>query len=263
MGSRMTDPLPGVLGNWDIPPLPVSQVVSFGAPAPDVEQAPTWRINLPADPAQAIQQLDYVEIQLQASQEALGSVPDRIEQLVNRSQAEARGEVSFAAEPLPPAETELLRLLGAAGQTAVRGEQPEVSFGLGQDLGAELRKATEGFQQFTQKISHLIAHFAWVETQVTGHLLARTVVGWTGDMDTLWEEYLRPEQIDLHRRSLDLAITSRAAVLRTFIVTTQGAAKLSVLLATPGGAILALPAAWKYVNQILAELEKIRDLKTQ
>ncbi|MEJ2267272.1 MAG: hypothetical protein P8X95_27830 [Anaerolineales bacterium] len=52
-------------------------------------------------------------------------------------------------------------------------------------------------------------------------------------------------------------------MLRTFIVTTQGAAKLSILLATPGGAILALPAAWKYVNQILAELEKIRDLKTQ
>ena len=94
-------------------------------------------------------------------------------------------------------------------------------------------------------------------------MLARTVVGWTGDLDTLWEQYLRPEQIDLHRRSLNLAITSRAAMLRTFIVTTQGAAKLSILLATPGGAILALPAAWKYVNQILAELEKIRDLKTQ
>lgn len=259
----MADPLPGVLGNWDIPPLPVSEEVSFGGPAPGVEQAPTWRVNLPADPAQAIQQLEHSQTQLKTSQEALDSVPDRIENLVNRSQAEARGEVSFAAEPLPPAESELLRLLSAAGQTAVRPDQPEVSFGLGQDLGAELRRATEGFQQFTQRISRLIAHFAWVETQVTGHLLARTVVGWTGDMHTLWEEYLRPEQIDLHHRSLVLAISSRAAMLRTFIVTTQGAAKLSVLLATPGGAILALPAAWKYVNQILAELEKIRDLKTQ
>ena len=259
----MTDPLPGVLRNWDIPPLPVSEVVSFSAPAPDVGQAPAWRVNLPADPSAAIQQLENSRAELQASQEALNNVPDRIENLVNRSQAEARGEVSFAAEPLPPAEAELIRMLGAAGQIAVRGEQPEVSFGLGQDLGAELRKATEGFQQFTQRISRLIAHFAWVETQVTGHLLARTVVGWTGDLDTLWEQYLRPEQIDLHRRSLNLAITSRAAMLRTFIVTTQGAAKLSILLATPGGAILALPAAWKYVNQILAELEKIRDLKTQ
>jgi hypothetical protein len=259
----MTDPLPGVLGNWDIPPLPVGEVVSFGAPSPDIGPAPAWRVDLPADPSAAIQQLENSRAELQASQEALNNVPDRIENLVNRSQAEARGEVSFAAEPLPPAEAELIRMLGAAGQIAVRGEQPEVSFGLGQDLGAELRKATEGFQQFTQRISRLIAHFAWVETQVTGHLLARTVVGWTGDTDTLWEQYLGPEQIDLHRRSLNLAITSRAAMLRTFIVTTQGAAKLSILLATPGGAILALPAAWKYVNQILAELEKIRDLRTQ
>jgi hypothetical protein len=259
----VTDPLPSVLGNWDIPPLPTSEVVSFGAPTPDVGQAPAWRVNLPADPAQAIRQLENTRAELQASQEALDNVPDRIESLVNRSQAEARGEVSFAAESLPAAEAELLRMLGAAGQIAVRGEQPGVSFGLGQDLGAELRKATEGFQQFTQRISRLIAHFAWVETQVAGHLLARTVVGWTGDMNTLWEQYLQPEQIDLHRRSLDLAITSRAAMLQTFIVTTQGAAKLSILLAAPGGAILALPAAWKYVNQILAELEKIRDLKTQ
>jgi hypothetical protein len=259
----VTDVLPGMLGNWDIPPLPGSQAVSFDAPALGVEEAPIWRVNLPADPQQAVQQLENTQARLQSSQEALDSVPDRIENLVNRSRAQARGEVSFAAEPLPPAEAELLRLLNASGQTAIRAGQPEVSFGLGQDLGAEIRKATEGFQQFTQRISRLVAHFAWVETQVAGHLLARTVVGWTGDMNTLWEEYLQPQQVDLHRHSLVLAITSRAAMLRTFIVTTQGAAKLSVLLATPGGAILALPAAWKYVNQILAELEKIRDLKTQ
>lgn len=201
-------------------------------------------------------------MRLQSSQEALDSVPDRIENLVGRSQAQARGEVSFAAGPLPPAEAELLQLLAASGRTAIQTGQPEVSFGLGQDLGAELRKAIAGFQQFTQRIARLIAHFAWVETQVTGHLLARTVVSWTGDMNTLWEDYLEPQQVDLHRRSLTLAITSRAAMLRTFIATTQGAAKLSVLLATPGGAVLALPAAWKYVNQILAELEEIRDLKT-
>jgi hypothetical protein len=259
----VTDLVPGLLGNWDIPPLPAREVISFAAPAPDLEQAPTWRINLPADPAQAIRQLDGAQAYLQSSQDALDSLPDRIENLVNRSQAQTRGEISFAAGPLPAAEAELLQLLAASGRTAIQTGQPEVSFGLGQDLRAELGKATEGFQQFTQKISRLVAHFAWVETQVTGHLLARTVVGWTGDMNTLWEEYLQPQQVDLHRHNLLLATTSRAAMLRTFIVTTQGAARLSVLLASPGGALLALPAIWKYVNQILAELEKIRDLKTQ
>ncbi len=57
-----------------------------------------------------------------------------------------------------------------------------------------------------------------------------------------------------------MAISSRNTLIRTFVAVTQGAVKLSALITTPGGAILALPVAWKYVNQILSEINAYKEL---
>ena len=37
------------------------------------------------------------------------------------------------------------------------------------------------------------------------------------------------------------------------MVAAQFGVKLAVLLSTPGGVILALPAAWKFINRVIAE----------
>jgi hypothetical protein len=83
------------------------------------------------------------------------------------------------------------------------------------------------------------------------------------DANTFWQWGTSPEQFGLHQRTLKLAIDSRNALMRTFGLTAEAAVKLSVLLATPGGAIVALPAAWKYVNQILTEVGQYRALTQQ
>jgi WD40 repeat protein len=57
--------------------------------------------------------------------------------------------------------------------------------------------------------------------------------------------------------TLALALQSREMLMQTFVMATQFAiklSKLSILLSTPGGVILALPAAWKFINQVLAEI---------
>ncbi|MDI6770306.1 MAG: hypothetical protein QMD04_11620 [Anaerolineales bacterium] len=41
---------------------------------------------------------------------------------------------------------------------------------------------------------------------------------------------------------------------------TTGAAKIAILLATPAGAVMALPAAYKYVNQILSQVREVQAL---
>jgi hypothetical protein len=50
-----------------------------------------------------------------------------------------------------------------------------------------------------------------------------------------------------------LALESRDTLIRTFVFAARGAVQLSVMLTMPGGALLALPAIWKFINQILAD----------
>jgi hypothetical protein len=43
-------------------------------------------------------------------------------------------------------------------------------------------------------------------------------------------------------------LQSRATLWRMVVLATQFAVKLTIVLSTPGGAILALPAAWRFID---------------
>jgi hypothetical protein len=45
--------------------------------------------------------------------------------------------------------------------------------------------------------------------------------------------------------------------VRLVLVVTQGAAKLALLLST-GGLLAAVPAAWRFVRQVIAEVRQLR-----
>jgi hypothetical protein len=108
------------------------------------------------------------------------------------------------------------------------------------------------------RLFQLLSHLAWVETRSEGRLLGQTLVGWSCDTQTLWGDVLEETQQVLHRRNLQLALASRLLHLRLLIIATQAAAKISLLLGGSGGAgtLLALPLAWRYLNQILKELDR-------
>ena len=253
---QQVENLPEVFGNWQVAPTYPSVEVAFDLGESTPEESSLWRLDLPSDPEQAGVQLGAAEAQVSATQAALGDIPGRIDALVAQLRVPGDDGVSFdtaGAAVLPEAESELLRWLDST-------DPVQVSFGIGAVTSSAVKETGAQFLQGTDQLLRLLVHFAWVETQIEGDLLARTVVNWTGDTDTTWGLDLTPEQFDLHQRSLRLALASRTTPLRIFIIVTQSAAKISALVATPGGALLALPAAWKFVNKVLAEVKNYQEL---
>jgi hypothetical protein len=118
----------------------------------------------------------------------------------------------------------------------------------------------ESFHSFAEGLQGGTAKDARIETQIQGQTIAQTVVSLTGDVHSVWQEGVNAAQVALHQRTLALALGSRNTVLQTFSVAVQAALKLSVLLALPHGVILALPATWKFIHQLLGQSGVGRDL---
>ncbi|MGH2523857.1 MAG: hypothetical protein ACRDH2_15235 [Anaerolineales bacterium] len=249
---------PETFGPWSVAPAPASGFVSFDAASPPQLDGMVWRVNLSADPNVAAGQLQQAEAQIQASQAALSAVPGRLDKLVEHVQREG-GMVSFGV----PGEMELAQPEAELLQWLEASQSAQVSFGLTDVFGDAGEQAREQLRVMTEQMTRLMAYAAWVETRVEAHLLARTVVGWGGDADTLWRVDAQPDQRQLHSRTLALALASRTLWLKTIITVAQGALKISLLLTTPGGAVLAVPVAWKFVNQVLAGFGQHRELAQQ
>ncbi|MGB8644863.1 MAG: hypothetical protein WCF84_06475 [Anaerolineae bacterium] len=241
--------MPGVLGLWQKAGGPADSAtgaVSFEAGAAPPAERWVWRIDLPADPAQARAQLVRGQAQLDRADAAMGESTERIAALVN---AQAGGG-SFAVTELPSPEADLLREVQAGAEGA------GISFGWGEQLTGNRQAAAQALQAAVERLVHFVAYDAWVETQVEGALLGRTVVAWSGEMSTAWREGTPPAQVELHTRALRLALASRNTLIRSFAIAGQGAvllASLPALAATPAGILIALPAVWKFVNQIMSE----------
>ena len=60
----------------------------------------------------------------------------------------------------------------------------------------------------------------------------------------------------LHHKAVQLALGSRIALVRLLIVVSTGAAKLALRLTVPGAQLLVLPAAWRFVRDVLKELQE-------
>jgi hypothetical protein len=240
-----------VLRLWTTVPLGEAASVAFDAKGAAGADMPRWRANFPADPGEAFVELAGGEARLEAWRKALPLAADRLDTFVATRAGGPAFVPSATKEPAARPEAELSALLAE-----LQGGAPTVEFGLGEKFFGGWQQAAQQFQAFLKQLLRSVAHYAWVETSVQGRLLGRTTVGWTGAVQTVWREGLAAEKAAVHQRTLALALASRATVLRVLVVTLQGAVKLSVLLSTPGGVILALPAAWRFINQIVDELEK-------
>jgi len=245
--------LPQVFQHWQVAPAAKAGTeLSFEAlSAAPMAQVSQWILDLPAGSGEAEAFLAQAEAQLQAAQALLEAAPQRLELFVSR--LESGGEAHYALEAFPaglteqPAEAALLPWVDAF--------QPgQISFGAEGLAKGQVGEAVAQFQQVVNDLLGQVLHLAQVETRLEGQLLARSLVSWKGDVDTTWGEGTQAEERKLHQRSLALALTSPLAMLSMFTTVTQGAAKIAVLVAAPGGALLALPAAWKYLNTLLSQI---------
>jgi hypothetical protein len=251
-----------LLGPWQAtPPRPVS----FDVGAPPAEEPPenasVWRVNLPEDPEAVESALNQAQAQVDAAQRELAKVPARFDEFVKQAGPATGEAVSFAAPSVPVFEsgTPEAELFALMSETEKAGAAV-VSFGITDFASEAVESAKAEFARLMEQVNREFLHFAWIETNQNGLLLARTTLGWSGDANNIWHSEITPEQTRAHQQSLNLAVNTRMMRLRTFTTVAAGAVKLSALLTTPTGAVMALPMAWKYVQTVLAQVREYRNL---
>ena len=241
--------LPGandLFGVWTVAPKTAG--VSFDAnatlQAKSAPADPTWHIQLPesVEAAQAVLQAQRAAIQ--RGESALAQAEQRLARI-----GHAGDGVSFAALTGP--EADLL--------VALNTLQPSVSFGLfGKEAIGEQLENLDQWRSFLNQVHDMVSHYARVETGVAGTCVGQTSVGWTGDFNTIWTPGVAPTSMRLHCQSVHLALASRLALIRMVAVVATGAAGLALTLSIPGGQLLALPAVWKFVRDVLAEISNLK-----
>jgi hypothetical protein len=247
---------PKVLGLWETLPRTPSAATAFDLTSTTVAPEPLWRARLPSDLNLAASQLTVGEARLQTSRKALNAVPDRLNGLFLTHTTGSSFDVSSAVKGLAQPEADLLVSL-----QLIQDGAATLGFGLGDKLTAAWQHTSQDLQEFGDQVLQSIAHYARVETYVGDQFLGRTAVSWTGNVRTIWRDGLRLEQAQLHQRTLALVLSSRNILVRTLVAAIDGAVKLSLLMAVPGGALLALPTAWKFIADVLAEAAPLEDAK--
>jgi hypothetical protein len=242
--------LPAFLEDWSFTPAVSGDAVSFtSAAALATDDAPVFRMDLPTG-AGARATLDAAENRLHRTEKILDHVEDELDALL---QAVRAGAVSFDTTA-SPANAELLALL----------ERPEMtSFELFASHQEKLERASAGFQHVLQWLSEMISRKPMIMTRYQGRLVGRTRVGVDGDFESHFPDQTSPEEISLHQRTVELALASRRLAIRMIVRTAQGAAKIAAYLSIPGGILLALPAAWKYIQSMLNEMNTYHELQSK
>ena len=251
---------PGVnedpFGMWEV--VPAAGGVSFAAGEAGRPEEPLHRVNFAA--------ADEGRAQLQLKQNLL-SEQDRLLQQAERRLAEigrSGSGVSFAA-PIdqPPEFVQPEQSLEAALQ---RMTAP-VAYGLFDRKKQEEQEsdleATSQWRQFLEQVREMIANYARVETEIARNPIGQTAVSWTGDFRTIWTPAVSVDEMALHRRNVAVTLQWRLGTLRFVGVVGAGAANVAVKLGLPGGQLLALPAVWNFVKEVLKEWRKLQAIKQQ
>lgn len=246
------DALVNVLGVWEVVPRPSSgEVSTYGTTSAGMAESPIWRAELPRNLDVAETKISRAEAKLNVSKKTLDTLEERLGKAIEVHPTLAIGP-SSTGEALAKPEAELLAVLSEIQRLS----SPAVSFGVGEMLLGGWQEASKQVADILDRVVRVVACYAFVETRVQEQLLGRTTVSWTGDVNTVWRGGFSPEQVLLHQRTLALALDSRDTLLRTVLMVTQLAVKLSVFLSTPGGVILALPAVWRFIHQALNESDE-------
>jgi hypothetical protein len=257
------------LGLWSN--TPQSEAVAFGmgdesGPASDL----VYRVNLPGRLADSDLVFESAEAAFARMDAALAEVPGRLDGLVERTRESLQKQASGPSFAVPSEsretglEEDLLFQLADVerGAAPVRVVDGEISFGIGETFNAVWDASKKQFEALMTRIDQDVLHFAWVETTISGQLIARTSVDWSGDAQTVWVGGSGKDQSALHQRNLRFVTQTRGMRLRLFVTVASGAARVASLMLTPGGAVLALPAVYQYVTKILAQARELQSIQT-
>jgi hypothetical protein len=211
------------------------------AAAKSLDAGATWRIDLPHNMADAQHALREQNEALAQDQTAIAEAVARLRAFIDDYQPDAG-----AAKALEPSPEAVLR-----EHLAQAGAQSK-------DLFDSLGDIRSEFNQFVQRVREFVSDFASIETTQAGVAIARTKVNWTGDVQTLWQADITRAQGDLHRQNVHVALARRGLLMRLMVVISTGAAKIVIRLATPGAQLLALPAIFQFIKDVIAEVRQFK-----
>jgi hypothetical protein len=261
------------------PKAAAGDMVSFGLPGGGAEAgeeppAAIWTLPLSSGPQgreASEEELNRRAGQVRAIAVGLNQADLRVDTLL-AARVQQTNVVSFAVgSPTPSLAAPEAGLAYALGTLEPAGSAETVSFGLMQDIGRMTDQVKEhlpaaqipgvDWNDLQQRLNGLmdsvnrqLLHFAWVDTTLDGGLVARTTVAWGGDIVTLWKPDLSLDQTDAHCRSLQLAMASRSANLRTVLTVSRIASKIITAVATPLGTLQALSLGWQFVQEVVMPL---------
>ena len=238
---RNTDPL----GLWRL--MPASSAEAVGLTSAVLRPETVWRVSLPADSAAAQTLLTRAELSLTKSQLALTAIQDPLQAVVA---GHAGTPFTGLQQATTASQLELERLLGESPDDLDADRTVNFTFTPGRLSGLWEQVVTDA-TAFLARLDTATAHHSRVETERGGRLLAITDLGWR-DIRTVWRAGSETEDWALHDRAVGLVFASRLALVRTFLTAIRAATVL-VALFTPGGGLLAFPAALRFVAQFLAE----------
>ena len=250
------DILPGVFALWDGPGEQAGLVERFSNPGTSLRStasigASTFRLDLPADSQAAARYLDQLTAQLQDATALLDSALARLDDLILRLQNQmANLDEAWASALLEP-EAEVVFLLAEINRRSRPGTDAGLGLRLGGTPGGSLNQALSQFPGEAGRLFQFVGNNTWVETRLQGVLISRTVLYSGGTADILLAQSGPSGLLELHHRSLALAVASRRFFLRLFCVVLQGAGKLSsLLMPSPAAATLALPVTWRFAIRL-------------
>lgn len=250
---RLLDPSPtteSLLGLWRDDPA----AVTFEHAAADAEG---WQANLPADPALARARLAVCTARLQRAQAEIPRAADQLGAVVDQHVTGEVGLIRTAAASAASAETELTAWLRSWAELEDRsGAELAFGFGVSRSMARWWQEVSGDLAGIAGQVAQACSPTALVETRTGGALVGRSLIELRGDVRTAWRAGRGADDALLHETTVALVQSTRATLLRMVAVTTAGASAIAVRLALPGGPLLALPAAWRFIQRALNETNR-------
>jgi hypothetical protein len=237
------------LGVWQTP---APEEVAFDLAG--MEQLSRWEIGLPADPLAAESALSQHEARLRVAARGLHQAQTRLQNFVAAGGSLAGGE-AFGLIPGVGLDPQPERDLSAWMQAA-----QEESFAFPPKLPPGAEAAAREVQAFLEKVRNTTRYLACIETSQDGARQALTIVSWGGDFQSVVKPGTSARSQVKHARAVELAIGTRDAWIQLGFIVLRSAVKLSLLF--PTSPVLALPAAYKFIRQVLDQIQAIQDLQT-
>lgn len=242
-----------------------------------------WCIDIDGDPAEAVAALARGAASIADTENRLSQLPGRMDAVLGLAAEHGPDQVSFSASmdgsaglaggpegiigpELALAERDLLsKMLGLDRDALATGEQRDdtglLSFDAGGDSSGEdgdepltgWRRMADQAGQAIESVLRKLLTFSWVETRIRGQLVAQTRIGWTGDSRSVVSSAPSQELAQLHVRSVSLAVRTRHAWGKLVATVVRISQLIIKAWANPASLITALPMAWRFAREALAE----------